>query len=253
MADIKNAAPTEEYNDDGSNNPDYVAPTGAGEGGAGASDTKNDDANKGGEGADDKGDENPFDDNADPVIPVRNSVAQHIIARKNKQIEKLKSKDENAGGDGTTTPPADENKSDLTDEARSAISKELDERLAPVVETLVSQADEKELKDLFTSEPEAKKYEKHIKAYMGHESYKGVSPVVIYHHLAFNSALAAGAKKKQAADLAAKQNKGGGNGLPPKNAVSVDNLPTAEDIEGMSEDDFAKMEEDARQGKFTKK
>ena len=189
-----------------------------------------------------------FDDTATPVIPIRNSVAQHIIARKNEKIKKLESKVDAPENNADDTPDAED---DLSDQARGAIDKAVEQRIKPLVETLASTADENELKELFATEPEAKKYEKHIKAYMGHEAYKGVSPVVIYHHLAFNQAQAVGAKKKKVADLEAGQARSGGRGLPAKGAPT--DLPSAEDIAGMSEAEFEAMELSARQGNFIKK
>ncbi len=260
MADQINADPSQEYNDDGSKNPDYVAPKDEAEG---AADTEN----KGKEGEEDKGADNgdnvDFDDTIDPTkppeIPIRQSTAQHIIARKQKKIEKLESKlkdgDEGyvapTNDNGNSADGDDEDNDNLTDDARKAINKGVSKAIAPLLGKLASEADEKEMQTLISTEPEAKKYVNHIKAYMAHDAYKGVSPVVIYHHLAWTAAQALGAKKKNAADLEAKQNKGGGRAI-------VDNgnaggLPTATDIENMSEADFAKMEEDALQGKFLKK
>ena len=203
-----------------------------------------------GEDDDKKPDAPDFDDDAEPVIPIRKSAAQHIIARKNEKIKKLESQVDKKGEDGadTTTDDEDDN---LSEEASGAIDKRVQKIIAPLVETLVSKADEEEMKDLFSSEPEAKKYEKHIKAYLGHEQYKGVSPTVIYHHLAFNASRALGAKQKATADLEAKQSKGGGRSLALKGGTG--DLPSPEDIAGMTDEEFEKMESDARQGKYIKK
>ncbi len=116
---------------------------------------------------------------------------------------------------------------------------------------LASDADKAEFEELVKAEPEAAKYANHIKAYMAHEAYKGVSPVVIFHHLAFESARMMGAKKRATADLEAKQNRSGGRTVV-KDKTNVGNLPSAEDIEGMSDAEFEKMENDARQGKYSK-
>lgn len=195
------------------------------------------------------GTDKDFDDNAEPEIPVRKSPLQHIIARKNSKIKKLESriedKDENIDDEDDG---GDEGDDGLTDEARGAIDKTVKKQIAPILKTLISDADENELKSLFTDEPEAKKYEKHIRAYMGHDVYKGVAPSVIYHHLAFKAAQAIGAKKRKVADLEAEQTKGGGRVLQPKGGAS--DLPTAEDIANMSEEEFESMETRARQGEF---
>lgn len=247
MADVKNAPATEEYNDDGTKNPDYVAPAG---GESGESDTKNKDDDKGEDEGGDDSKKDDFDDEATPVIPVRKSVAQHIIARKNEKIKKLESKAK-ADDDGGADDDAGDDDSNLSDDARNEISTEVEKRIKPLQDAIISKADEDELKDLFSEDPNAKKYEKHIKAYMQHESYKGVSPTVIYHHLAFNASKALGAKEKKVADKEADLTKNGGRGLAPKGSVS--DLPTPEDIENMTEAEFEAMETDARQGKYINK
>lgn len=256
----KNSAPDVEYNDDGTKNPDYVAPkTGSESGDADTKKTGTDD-----KGTDDTGggkkDEQVFDDTIDPTkppeIPVRKSVLQHILARKSKKIDKLESKLKE-GDPGYVAPDADgeddegENKDlNLSDDAVKAIDTKVKSAIAPLLGELASKADEAEMQELIASEPEAKKYLNHIKAYMAHEAYKGVSPTVIFHHLAYSSAQALGAKKKQAADLEAKQARGGGRAIVD---TKIDGLPSAEDINNMSDADFEKMEEKVLQGGFLKK
>jgi len=185
-----------------------------------------------------------FDDSTEPEVPIRTS-AQHIIARKNAKIAKLESEKE---GIGEYVPPEDPE--GLSVEAQGAVAKEVEKRVAPVIDALASSADEQELNQLFTKESEAKQYEKHIRAYMQHDMYKGVSASVIYHHLAFQNAQATGAKKKNVADLEANQSKGGGRVIHP---VDSGGLPTADDISNMSEEDFEKMQDDAIQGKYVNK
>jgi len=245
MADKTNATPDQEYNDDGTKNPDYVAP--AGSEGAEA-DTEN--KGKEEEEKDEDEEEDEFDDTIDPEkppeIPIRTSVAQHIIARKNKQIEKLKSKkDEEEAGyeeDDTEDDPND---------TSSVIRKEVSKAVAPLLGKLASDADEAEFQALIQAEPEAKKFTNHIKAYMAHEAWKGVPPSAIYHHLAWNAAQALGAKRKAAAELEAKQSKGGGRSIHEQGKVG--DLPSAEDIQNMSEEEFSQMEKDVARGKFLKK
>lgn len=255
MADKKSVDDVQ-YDDDGK---PIVAEKKADDEGGKKSDSKKEDEtveDKGkeeeGKGDEKKEDEKPdFDDEAEPVIPVRKSNLQHIIARKNDKIAKLESKSGKKDEEEKQEDIEEDEDSELSDGARSAIDKEVGKRIKPIQDLLITKADEDELKDLFSTDPEAKKYEKHIKAYMGHEAYKGVSPTVIYHHLAFNQAQAVGAKKKQVADLEAKQNKGGGRSVATKE--SVGDLPSAEDIKEMSEEDFDKLDADVLQGKYIKK
>lgn len=253
MADNKSVDDIQ-YDDDG--NPIVEEKKVENEGDDSKSDKKEEDkSDKEGEEEDKGGSdkkEDDFDDTATPVIPVRKSTAQFIIDRKNKKIEKLQSKKEDKEEDGDKEDDDEPEDSDLSEDARIAIDTEVGKRIKPVMDILVTKANEEELKDLFSTTPEAKKYENHIKAYLQHDAYKNVSPEVIYHHLAFNSALAIGAKKRSVADKEANQSKNGGRSLPPKNN-SVGDLPTAEEIAEMSEAEFEAMETDARQGKFIKK
>lgn len=259
MADVKNAAATEEFNDDGSKNPDYVAPTGDGEGaGAGTENKGKDDK----EGEDDganggEGEGAEFDDKIDPAkppeIPTRTSNLQHIIARKNKKIEKLENKSGEDGGEGAGDGSGDgAGDGSGNGSGNSDVTAEVEKAIKPLMDILGTQADKDEFEQLIKDEPDAAKYANHIKAYMGHEAYKSVSPSVIYHHLAFNAAKAIGAKKKAAADKEANLHKGGGRNATIVDKGTVGNLPSAEDIDNMSEADFEKMENDARQGKYSK-
>lgn len=242
MAD-KNAAPTEEYNEDGSPNPEYVDPKEAGEG---AADTEN----KGTKDEPEEEGDPAFDDTIDPTkppeIPTRKSNLQHIISRKNEKIKKLASKLDEKEED----PEDPEEEPEDSAVAKPDVAGEVQKQLAPVLNKLAIDADESEMKDLIANNPEAKKYENHIKAYMSHDAWKNVPVAAIYHHLAFSAAQAQGAKKKAAADLSAKQHKSAGRSAPADGNTS--GLPSAADIENMSEADFAKLEEDVLQGKFSK-
>lgn len=242
--EIKNAAPDEEYNDDGLKNPDYVPPKIESEG---ADDTENKVETKD-EGDKDEGEDAGFDDNIDPdkppVIPVRQSTIQHILARKNETIEKLRSKTT----EDEPEPEFDEEEDNLTSEAREAIGKVVNQRLAPLLGKFATDANAQEFAELVSDEPEAAKYENHIKAYMAHDAWKGVPISAIYHHLAFSNAKAIGAKKKATADLEAKQNKGGGRTIVDKGNLS--GIPSAEDIANMSDEEFDQLDSKVAQGNF---
>lgn len=182
-----------------------------------------------------------------PDIPVRD----HIIARQVRTIEKLRSKlnkDESPDDEDTVV---DFNDDELTPEASGAVQKEIQRQVAPLIENLAKKSDEDELQGLFGKEPEAKGFEKRIRAYMGHENYQGVPPSVIYHHLAFGSAQSEGAQRQQAADLEAKQMGGAGSSARPGERPTGD-LPTADEISNMSEKEFEELEHKARIGGFAK-
>lgn len=211
-----------------------------------------------GAGEKDDKDEGGFDDtiteDKPPEIPVRKSVVQHIIARKDNKIAKLESKLEKKGTDpeedGEGEGQGDDNQNDKVT-SKDDIKNVIEETLSPFISKMVSDADQAEIDALVKSDPDASKYVNHIKAYMQHDAWKNVPPEAIYHHLAWNNAKSLGAKKKKAADLEAEHGKDGGGRNITENP-SPDGLPTAEDIAGMSEEDFAKMEADVLQGKYLK-
>jgi len=185
--------------------------------------------------------EQEYEDTDSPDIPVRSSASQ-IIARQKRTIEKLRSKVSEEDVE------EDEDES-LTDESLGAVQKEIQRQVAPLIDSLVTRADEEELQDLFTKEPGAKSYEKTIRAYMKHDNYRGVPPSFIYKALSFENAKSTGAREKEAADLEAKQMSGAGSTSRPSERPTGD-LPTAEEIEDMSDEEFEKLEHKARTGKF---
>ena len=183
----------------------------------------------------------------DVEIATRNRPSLHnqqgFAMRKNKQVEKLKPEDEGGESDNQDKGEGDEN-NELTDEARKQIGSEVAKHLAPIT-------DEQELGKLFTSEPEAKKYEKLIRKYMAHPAYQDIPPDVIYHHIAFANAAGVGAKKRQDADREAGHSRTGGHTRRPA-SKSSDELPSAEDMLDMSNEDFEQLQHQARTGKFVK-
>lgn len=180
----------------------------------------------------------------EPVVPVRKSVQQHIIARQQQTIKKLRSKQEDEVDDDA--PLGDED-DEITPEAQSVVAREVKKAVAPIVESLANQADEGELQELFETEPDAKGMSKQIRAYMKHPSYKGVPPSVIYHHLAFDKALGGSVKKKNAADREALHMKGGGSSRRPKEGSS--DIP---DVTDMDDAEFEELQHKARTGQFLK-
>lgn len=240
MADENKPADDVKFDDDGNE----IKPDNADENAIG-DDAENKDPENTDTG-DDKEDEDKADDTGDDseevVPPTRGSVAQHIIARKNKTIEKLRSK--NAEGEEDDDDDPDEKEQD-----KVSVENIVDAKLKPLTDIVGKNLDEGELKQLFIDEPDAKKYDKRIRIYMAHPEYKGVSPEVIFHHLAFKNAQALGAKKKKIADTEAELNKSGGRGLKP-DKTGVKGAPTIEEMDNMSDAELEKMTDDALQGKF---
>jgi len=199
-----------------------------------------------------KTDETDEEKEAEPEIPVRRSAEQHIIARQQRTIQKLRSKDSDDFQPQKDDEEGEEDEEDsLTPEARGAVQREVAKAIGPVVKSLASKADDDELGDLIANEPEAAKYERRIRAYMAHPHYKGVPPSVIYHHLAFDDAETTGARRKRTADLEANQSRGGGRTSRPA-VTGTGNIPTADEQNEMTDEEFETLQNRARSGEFVK-
>ncbi len=183
----------------------------------------------------------------DEQIPVRRSAAQHIIARKNRTIEKLRSKVE----EDEEPEASSEEDEDLSPVTKGAVAREVERHVKPLLKTIASRVDEDELSSLFTQDPEAKRYEKRIRAYMEHPVYQGVPAEVIFNHLSAKDKKGEGARRKKIADAEANQARGGGTARRP--AAKSSGLPTAEEIAGMDDEAFEALDSKVRQGGFVHK
>ena len=244
MADTKITADDEDIKDDQKSTDEDDT----GESGEKTTKKNDEDADEDDEDDDTESDE---DEDADDEVvpPVRKSVAQHIITRQKNTIKKLRSKKDE--DDDSADDDSDDNDTNVYDEdAKKAIGAEVQKQLNPLIKTLASKADEDELNDLFASEPEAKKYAKRIRAYMQSEHYQGVPPAVIFHHLAFEKAAESTNKKKDTANFEANQSRNAGTGRRSKGPKGE--IPTVDDMEGMDDKEFEKLERQAKTGKFKK-
>lgn len=208
-----------------------------------------DDGEEGDESDSDKKDEEEApDEDIDPSkIPVRQSVASQIIARKNRQLAKLRSKSDD---DIEADAEADAEDGEEEDEAIDpATQKAIDRAVAPLLDSYANKSDEEELQNLFTSEPGSKKYEKRIRSYMKHESYKAIPPSMIYHELAFAESQRQGAEKRRVADVEAAQNRPLGTSRRPA-ARKKTGFPGDLDIDTMSDADFEALQHDVQTGKY---
>jgi len=153
-------------------------------------------------------------------IPVR-PAASYIIERQKRTIERLRSKaEEDVEKDESPNDP-------------------IAERLDRIEQIALGQADDRELNDLFISNPDARKYEKRIRAYMGHDAYKAVPPEFIYRALSRDDAAIQADSKRKAADLEARQTRSVGSGI--RDTRSRDKK-TAEDIRNMTAEEFAEYD-----------
>lgn len=204
---------------------------------------KEDRPEEGGENTEKDGKEVSADEDKVEKVPTRLSAQQHIIARQKRTIEKLRSK-----ADEEVEPEVGEEEQDetLTPEVQAAVDRQIQKRLSPVIGTIASKADEDELQALFTAEPEAKKYEKRIRAHM--EVWKNVPARSIYQSLAFASTQAAAGKARKVADKEADQLRGAGT--PRRPAAKNSKIPSAEEISEMDDKEFEELQDKVRQGAY---
>ena len=188
----------------------------------------------------------PFEDTDKPDVATRNASA--IIARQRETIGKLRSKKSD------TEEEDDKSESDDggTEEVPGTkIAEEVSRQLKPFTERLTSQADEAELKDLFIAEPEAKGYEKSIRAYMEHEAWSQVPVAAIYSYLSRSHTLAQGAKRKEVADKAAAHSRGAGSQRRPTKGERGDSgFPSATEIDQMSAAEIEALAHKVETGQF---
>jgi hypothetical protein len=190
--------------------------------------------------------EDPLDDD-EQEIPVRRSALQHIIARKNRKIERLEARQPQAPPNPSFNDDgADEDAEDdieLTPVTRKLIHKEAMQAAQPLLDAAAKQSDDQELNDLFGSEPAAKKVEKTIRKYMEHPAWQHVPVAAIYHHIAFNSAQQDGAHRRQVADRGARQS--GAPGRQPVRSLKDPSELDLETLQGMSDAGISKLKERA--------
>lgn len=208
-----------------------------------------------GDGAeDDKGAPDPKDKkDDDEVVPVRKSKLinqSHAFERIKRKGQQGGKQDQGGGeGDGGAGDGADQgDKGKRSDQSRDDLISALNEALDPIREALGQTENEGHLGELYANEPEAKKYDKQIRRYMKTDEYKGVPAEVIYHHLAFAEAAKIGAQKKDIADKDAKGSRAGGHGRRP---TKVSKVPTAEEIDDMSDEEIGKIAERVQRGDFS--
>lgn len=212
---------------------------------------------QGGEGEESGDDEDgkeqgkPFEDTDTPNIPTRN--ASYVIGRQKKVIEKLRSKSTTEEEEPSSQDDDENTETERTPKPSNDVAAEVARQLAPVTEKLASDAQEAELAELFVTDPEAKGYQRAIRAFMKHEAWSQVPAAAIYAYLSREHVLAQGAKRKQVADAEAAHTRGTGNSRRPTKQRSSGSLPSAEEIEEMTDDEIEELAQKVQTGKFAKK
>lgn len=198
-----------------------------------------------GEESDDEEGADKFEDTDKPEIPVRDA----IIRRQRKTIEKLRSKQAKEE-ESESDDDEEEVEEDDDNEIGSVIDRKLDQRLQPITERLAREAEDQELSDLFRNDPEAKGFEKAIRAFMKHPAWAQVPLAAIYHHLAFAHAQKKGAQQRQIADAEAAQTRGSGSQRRSAKAKKTNGVPTAEEIDAMSDEELDELAHKVQTGQF---
>lgn len=193
-----------------------------------AEDNKTDDSDKSEDGQGKTGDDSKSDDSKssddDEEPRKRMSVKDHVIRRKAKSYDKIKSKEKS----DDDSDDDDDDTAGLSDKARGAISKELD----PVLDLVQRQEDERELQDVFNRFPDAKGMEKSIRKHM--EAYPDAPVEFIYNALAGKRSRLNAMKTE--ADKEANESRTGGHTKRPKE--SSGGLKPADEL---SDEEFAKV------------
>ena len=169
------------------------------------------------------------DDGKEPPVRKRISIKDHIIERKQRQIEKLKAAKEGEGEESEEEAPAAVSKDALHEAVAEAVE--------PITKALAESEDEKELLEAFTKRPEAKKYEAQIRRFMSNPAYSLVPVEFI-----INGILGDRAAKKQAADEEAKGTRQGGHQRRPTKEKKERNAWE------MTPEEFAKESDKIRSG-----
>ena len=173
------------------------------------------------------------EDKKDP--PIRKSVKDFIIDRKNEKIKKLKEKKTEEDDEED-----DEEEEEVSPSGKKAIKEQIDGALKPVLDGIRSQSDNQELKAVLTKYPDAEKMEGKIRKYM--EAYPTAPVEFIYLGLAAKQMKLH--EKRTKADDKANADKSGGH---TKRNKDLGSIP---DVRNMSDDDFKTLQHKVRTGQF---
>ena len=134
----------------------------------------------------------------EPAIPVRKSAKDYINERRSNRLGKV----EKTPATAPATDDNDDDEEELTPTGRKAIDEAVDEKVSPLIKAQREQADEIELRDVLTTHPEFKPYEKLIRKNMAVHT---TLPILqLAYAVAGDRLLQLGGKKKAEADQEAK-------------------------------------------------
>lgn len=183
--------------------------------GKGTDDGDNDDSD--GDGADDKGggedkgddkkkpaDKKPTQDDDEP--PRRKSTIDHILARKNAKIAKLKDKDGGAKDDDSDDDDG------IAPEDADVIDRRVKKILSPFIDKQVAEENKQEADTFVTENPHFKPYLAKVLKWAQHPTRQNIPISSLFYEVAGKDLLKIGAEMgKKADDKARETNAGGGN------------------------------------------
>lgn len=198
--------------DGGANQDESQKGAGADKGAQGADKSADD---KGKEGADD-GDKKP-DEKPTPIADeepkTRKRNIDFILDRKNKQIEKLKNKGNDADqkNDEDTDIDDGEDDDDLDIADKKIIDNRVKKVLSPFIEKQMQDEDAQEIANFVKQNPDFSPYADKVKKFASHPSRKDMPIESIFYEVAGKDLLKLGAERaKKAADEAKESGAGGG-------------------------------------------
>lgn len=161
---------------------------------------------------------------ADEEPKTRKRNVDFIIERKNKQIEKLKSKGNVANADED-----DDDDDDLDISDKEIIDKRVAKVLTPYIQKQMQEEDANEISEFVAKNPDFAPYADRVKKYAQHPTRKDLPIKALFYEVAGDDLLMIGAKRaKELGDEAKESSAGGGSSQGGDGAKSVWDLTPEE-------------------------
>lgn len=183
--------------------------------------------------SDKKDEEKPAPADDEPKTRKRN--IDFILDRKNKQIQKLKEKN-----DADFDSDEEDNDDDeyVDPEAKKFVQKELQKALDPFIKKQIQEEDNQEIDAFLQQNPDFKPYVDRVRKFANHPSREALPIKSIFYEVAGPDLLKLGAlRAKKAGDEARETNAGGGSG---------DSGVTEKGVWDLSPEEFALKQEEIR-------
>jgi hypothetical protein len=228
--------------EDGADNQDESQKDGGADGEAEGADKSDDDNTDGddGDGADDGEPDDKKDGeskskptpNADEEPKTRKRNVDFIIERKNRKIEKLKDKKDDAG------KKEDEDDDGLDPEDAEIIDRRVGKILSPFISKQMQEEDKIEIDSFVKANPDFAPYVAKVQKYLQHPSRKDIPVSSIFYEVAGPDLLKIGADRRKKADDEARESGAGAGG--------DSKVDTEKGVWDLSPEEFALKQEEIR-------